>query len=44
LLFSAHNFGIEGWEPDYTETLPELKLKSGGYKHQHVIYLWRITK
>jgi cyclopropane fatty-acyl-phospholipid synthase-like methyltransferase len=38
----AHDFGIEGWEPDKTEKLPELELKPGGYKHQHVIYLWRI--
>ena len=35
----AHDFGIEGWEPDKTEKLPELELKPGGYKHQHVIYL-----
>ncbi len=38
----AHDFGIEGWEPDRTEKLPEPELKPGGYKHQHVIYLWRI--
>lgn len=38
----AHDFGIEGWEPDKTEKLPEFELKPGGYKHQHVIYLWRI--
>ena len=40
----AHDFGIEGWEPDKTEKLPELELKPGGYKHQHVIYLWRIRE
>lgn len=38
----AHDFGIEGWKPDKTEKLPEFELKPGGYKHQHVIYLWRI--
>jgi len=40
----AHDFGIEGWEPDKVEKLPELELRPGGYKHQHVIYLWRIAK
>jgi cyclopropane fatty-acyl-phospholipid synthase-like methyltransferase len=40
----AHDFGIAGWEPDKTVKLPGFELKSGGYKHQHVIYLWRITK
>jgi len=38
----AHDFGIEGWEPDKTEKLPEIEIKAGGYKHQHVIYLWRV--
>ena len=37
----AHDFGIEGWEPDKTVKLPGFELKAGGYKHQHVIYLWR---
>jgi cyclopropane fatty-acyl-phospholipid synthase-like methyltransferase len=40
----AHDFGIAGWEPDKTVKLPGFELKPGGYKHQHVIYLWRITK
>jgi len=44
LLFAADDFGIEGREPDKTEKLPELELKPGGYKHQHVIYLWQMTK
>jgi cyclopropane fatty-acyl-phospholipid synthase-like methyltransferase len=39
----AHDFGIEGWTPDKTEKLAEIEHKPGGYKHQHVIYLW-ITK
>jgi cyclopropane fatty-acyl-phospholipid synthase-like methyltransferase len=38
----AHDFGIEGWKPDKTVRLPEYELKPGGYKHQHVLYLWRI--
>src|SRR5918996_1659111 len=38
----AHDFGIEGWEPDKTEKLPEIETHPNGYKHQHVIYLWRI--
>jgi cyclopropane fatty-acyl-phospholipid synthase-like methyltransferase len=39
----AHDFGIEGWKPDKTVILPEFELKPGGYKHQHTLYLWRIT-
>jgi cyclopropane fatty-acyl-phospholipid synthase-like methyltransferase len=39
----AHDFGIEGWKPDKTVLLPEFELKPGGYKHQHTLYLWRIT-
>lgn len=39
----AHDFGIEGWEPDKTEKLPGYELKLGGLKHQHTLYLWRIT-
>jgi len=39
----AHDFGIEGWQPDKTEKLPELEIKPGGLRHQHVIYLWRIV-
>jgi hypothetical protein len=38
----AHDFGIEGWQPDKTVRLPGYELKPGGYKHQHVLYLWRI--
>src|SRR3990170_3198987 len=38
----AHDFGIEGWEPDKTEKLPGFELKAEGHKHQHVIYLWKI--
>jgi SAM-dependent methyltransferase len=38
----AHDFGIEGWLPDQTVKLPNLELKPGGYKHQHVLYLWKI--
>ena len=39
----AHDFGIEGWEPDKTVKLPDTELKLGGYKHQHTLYLWRNT-
>ncbi len=38
----AHDFGIEGWEPDKTEKLSEIEIKLGGLRHQHTIYLWRI--
>ena len=38
----AHDFGIAGWEPDKTVKLPGFELKAEGFKHQHVIYLWRI--
>ena len=40
----AHDFGIEGWEPDKTEKLPGFELKAEGHKHQHVIYLWRMLE
>jgi precorrin-6B methylase 2 len=40
----AHDFAIEGWEPDATIKLPEPELKSGGHKHYHILYLWRIPK
>jgi cyclopropane fatty-acyl-phospholipid synthase-like methyltransferase len=40
----AHDFGIEGWEPDKTEKLPKIEIMPGGRRHQHVIYLWRIGK
>ena len=38
----AHDFGIEGWEPDKTVKLPEIEIMPGGRRHQHTIYLWRI--
>ena len=38
----AHDFGIEGWEPDKTERLTEPEKKTGGYLHYHTVYLWRI--
>ena len=40
----AHDFGIAGWEPDKTEKLPGVELKPGGYKHRHILYLWKITR
>jgi cyclopropane fatty-acyl-phospholipid synthase-like methyltransferase len=40
----AHDFGIEGWQPEKTVKLPGHELKPGGYKHQHTLYLWRIIK
>jgi cyclopropane fatty-acyl-phospholipid synthase-like methyltransferase len=40
----AHDFGIAGWPPDKTVKLPGFELKPGGYKHQHTIYLWRISR
>ncbi len=40
----AHDFGIEGWEPDKTEKLSEPEKKFGGYLHYHTIHLWRIGK
>lgn len=38
----AHDFDIEGWPPTRVEKLPEIEIREGGYKHQHVLYLWRI--
>lgn len=38
----AHDFGIEGWQPDKTLKLPGYEFRPGGYKHQHTLYLWRI--
>ncbi|MGH7816573.1 MAG: SAM-dependent methyltransferase [Candidatus Binatia bacterium] len=38
----AHDFGIEGWEPDKTEKLQEPEKKTGGYLHYHTLHLWRI--
>jgi len=39
----AHDFGIEGWEPDKTKKLAEIEIKPGGLRHQHTLYLWRIS-
>ena len=38
----AHDFGIEGWEPDKTVKLPDPEKKPGGLIHYHTLYLWRI--
>jgi cyclopropane fatty-acyl-phospholipid synthase-like methyltransferase len=38
----AHDFGIDGWTPLSTEKLPEIEYRGGGYKHQHILYLWKI--
>ena len=38
----AHDFGIEGWQPDKTEKLSNPEKKAGGYVHYHTLYLWRI--
>jgi cyclopropane fatty-acyl-phospholipid synthase-like methyltransferase len=40
----AHDFGIEGREPDLTIKLPDWEIKAGGRKHQHVLFLWRIKR
>jgi len=40
----AHDFGIEGWEPEKTEKLGEIEIKPGGLRHQHTLYLWRMSK
>ena len=40
----AHDFGIEGWQPDKTEKLSAPEKKTGGYRHYHTIHLWRIGK
>ncbi|MDH3443419.1 MAG: class I SAM-dependent methyltransferase [Deltaproteobacteria bacterium] len=40
----AHDFGIEGWEPDKVVKLPGYEIRAGGYKHQHVLYLWKIKE
>jgi SAM-dependent methyltransferase len=40
----AHDFGIEGWEPDKTLRLPEPEVKIGGLVHYHTIYFWRVAK
>jgi len=38
----AHDFGIEGWQPDKTAKLSNPEKKAGGYEHYHTLYLWRI--
>ena len=38
----AHDFGIEGWQPDKTEKLSNPEKKAGGYVHYHTLYFWRI--
>ncbi len=40
----AHDFAIEGWEPDKTVKLPDPEKKLGGLIHYHTLYLWRIGK
>ena len=40
----SHDFDIEGWVPDKTVRLPGYEPKIGGYKHQHTLYLWRISE
>ena len=38
----AHDFGIQGWEPDKTIKLPDPEKKVGGLIHYHTLYLWRL--
>jgi cyclopropane fatty-acyl-phospholipid synthase-like methyltransferase len=40
----AHDFGIEGWQPDKTEKFSQPENKTGGYLHYHTIHLWRVGK
>ncbi len=40
----AHDFAIEGWEPDKTVKLPDPEKKVGGLIHYHTLFLWRIGK
>ncbi len=40
----AHDFGIEGWQPDKTVKLPDPEKKVGGLIHYHTLYLWVIGK
>ena len=40
----AHDFAIEGWEPDRTEKLPEPERKLGDFIHYHTLYLWRMKE
>ena len=39
----AHDFGIQGWEPDKTIKLPDPERKVGGLIHYHTLYLWKIA-
>lgn len=38
----AHDFGIEGWEPDKSIKLPTPELKGKSYLHYHTIHLWKM--
>jgi cyclopropane fatty-acyl-phospholipid synthase-like methyltransferase len=38
----AHDYGIEGWPATKVEKLPEIEIRVGGIRHQHVLYLWRM--
>jgi cyclopropane fatty-acyl-phospholipid synthase-like methyltransferase len=38
----AHDFGIEGWQPDKTEKLSTPERKGSDFLHYHTLYLWRI--
>jgi cyclopropane fatty-acyl-phospholipid synthase-like methyltransferase len=38
----AHDFGIEGWEPDKTVKLPQIEYRPGGYQHQHTLFMWKM--
>ena len=40
----AHDFGIDGWEPDKTVKLPDPEKKVGGLIHYHTLYLWLIGR
>jgi cyclopropane fatty-acyl-phospholipid synthase-like methyltransferase len=36
----AHDFTIEGWQPDKSIKLTEPETKTGGLMHYHTLYLW----
>jgi len=36
----AHDFAIEGWQPDKSIKLTEPETKTGGLMHYHTLYLW----
>jgi cyclopropane fatty-acyl-phospholipid synthase-like methyltransferase len=38
----AHDFGIDDWAPVKTEKLPDLEYRGGSYKHEHILYLWKV--